>query len=85
MIIKWFESTTTTKNKANELYEIEGVQIEPGVIDWDLFEEEQAKLMKTLTPEQQLAVKRNQSDFPLPAEFLRRMQTGSKKEYQKIL
>lgn len=72
-------------NKANELYEIEGVQIEPGVIDWDLFEEEQAKLMKTLTPEQQLAVKRNQSDFPLPAEFLRRMQTGSKKEYQKIL
>lgn len=72
-------------NKANALYEIEGVEIEPGVIDWDVLEEEQAKLMKTLTPEQQLAVKRNQSDFPLPADFLRRMQTGSKKEYQNIL
>ena len=72
-------------NKSNAIYDIEGVQVEPGVIDWDKWEEEQDKLLRTLTSTQQLAIKRNSKDFPLPNEFLRRMQTGSKKEYQRLL
>ena len=72
-------------NEASSIFEMEGVEIVPGKFDWDMYEDELNKLKARLTPEQVAAIDRNQDDMPFPAEFLSRMQSASKKEYQRIM
>ena len=67
------------------LYEDPEIDIATGIVDWDVWEIKNDALLKTFTPEQRIAVKRNQRKDPIPFTFLLRLQDVAKKEYKSIM
>ena len=67
------------------LYDDPEIDIAPGVVDWDVWEMKNDALLKSFTPEQRTAVKRNQRKDPIPGPFLLRLQEVAKKEYKSIM
>jgi len=67
------------------LYDDPEIATGPGVMDWDVWEIKNDALLRTFTPEQRLAVKRNQRKEPIPFQLLSRLQNVAKKEYKAIM
>jgi hypothetical protein len=71
--------------QAHALYDDPEIAIAPGVIDWDVWEIKNDALLRTFTPEQRIAVKRNQRKDPIPQPVLFRLRDVAKKEYKAIM